>query len=251
MPMLKRSSPAGLTLLLALLTLSACTRVVTVRTPADSVPTASMAVAEDRAAWWSIEFRMRWVPEEEPDWYLDALLADQVCAPALVALAPQIGLWRFHRRAADDRAGHQFSLLVYTDPVTADVLFAQLRAASLLQWLEADGRIESLGISEMQHPDLPPIARTSDAAWPREIQASWPWFIMGVSQTWLSLIKQVSAEQPLEDPSPASLLDYYRTVNEQVTALWRDYGQHVYLHHLNAVFGYEPLIIRETNLKRF
>jgi hypothetical protein len=40
-------------------------------------------------------------------------------------------------------------------------------------------------------------------------------------------------------------------VNDRVSALWRGHGQHVYLHHLNALFGYAPLVIRETNLKRF
>jgi hypothetical protein len=106
-------------------------------------------------------------------------------------------------------------------------------------------------MTKLDRNELPTIADTSDAAWPPEIQASWPWFIMGVSQTWLSLIKQVTAEQPIQEPSPEALLDYYASVNDRVTALWRDYGQHAYLHHLNALFGYEPLVIRETNLKRF
>lgn len=241
----------GAVLAAMLLMLSACTRMVTVRTPADDVPAGSMTAAEDENTWWSIAFRLRWEPEDTPDWYLDALLADQICAPALAALAPQISLWRFHRRASDDGTGHRFSLLAYTDPVTADILFGQIRQASLLRWLESDERIDSVTMTRLDRPELPPIADTSDVSWPAEIQASWPWFIMGVSQTWLSLIKQVTAEQPLEEPSPAKLLDYYRTVNDRVSALWRDYGQHVYLHHLNALFGYEPLVIRETNLKRF
>jgi hypothetical protein len=215
------------------------------------MPSGSVTGTGDGDAWWSIVFRMHWDPEQTPDWYLDALVADQVCAPALVNFGPQISLWRFHRRAADDQSGHRLSLFIYTDSLTADVLFTQIRAASLLQWLESDGRIDSVSMTQVERPELPPIARTSDATWPPELQASWPWFIMGVSQSWLSLIRQVSAEQPLEDPSPAALLDYYRSVDDQVTALWREYGQHVYLHHLNALFGYQPLIIRETNLKRF
>jgi hypothetical protein len=234
-----------------LLMLSACTRVVTVRTPADDLPAGALIATHGQDGWWSIAFQMRWDSEQTPDWYLDALLADQICAPALVDLAPQISLWRFHRRAAVDATGHRFSVLVYTDSVTADILFRQIRQGSLLQWLEAEGRIDSLTMTKLDRPELPPIADTSDGAWPPEIQASWPWFIMGVSQTWLSLIKQVTAEQHMQASSPEALLDYYRGVNDRVTALWRDYGQHVYLHHLNALFGYEPLIIRETNLKRF
>jgi hypothetical protein len=251
--MSKSPSLIGIVLIAVLLTLSACTRVVAVRVSATDLSSGSAAIteAEDADAWWSIAFRMRWDPEQTPDWYLDALLADQVCAPALAEFDPPIGLWRFHRRAANDEAGHRFSLLVYTDPLTAEVLYRQIRATSVLQWLESDARVDSVNMTKVERPELPSIARTSDAAWPSEIQASWPWYIMGVSQTWLSLIQQVTVEQPLEEPSPDALLDYYRIVNDRVTALWRDNGQHVYLHHLNALFGYQPLLIRETNLKQF
>jgi hypothetical protein len=249
MPRISTSPTLALLALLFLLT--GCTRVVTVQTPADVPPAGSLGAARDADAWWSVDFTLNWVPDQEPDWYLDALLADQVCAPALVDLGPQIGLWRFHRRAADDGVGHRFSLLIYTDPLTAEALYARVRELSLLQWLESDGRLDAVSFSRMERPDVPPIAVSSDAAWPPEIQASWPWFIMGVSQTWLSLIRQVTAQQPLDDPSPDALLDYYRSVNNQVNILWRVYGQHAYLHHLNALFGYQTLVIQETNLKRF
>ena len=119
----KSPSLIGIVLIAVLLTLSACTRVVTVRVPATDLSSGSAAIIEAEAAdaWWSIAFRMRWDPEQTPDWYLDALLADQVCAPALAEFDPPISLWRFHRRAADDEAGHRFSLLVYTDPLTAEL----------------------------------------------------------------------------------------------------------------------------------
>ena len=249
--MSRMPSLTGIALLAMLLSLSACTRVVTIRAPANDLPPVSMTVAGDEDVWWRIAIIMRWDPEQTPDWYLDALLADQVYAPALSDAGSAISLWRFHRRAADDETGHRFSLLAYTNAVSADILYRQIREASVLQWLESDGRITSVSMSKVERPELPSVARSSDPAWPAEIQASWPWFIMGVSQTWLSLIREVAAEQPLAEPSPTMLVDYYRGVDERVTALWRDYGQHVYLHHLNALFGYQLLIIQETNLKRF
>ena len=249
--MSRMPSLTGIALLAMLLSLSACTRVVTIRAPANDLPPVSMTVAGDEDVWWRIAIIMRWDPEQTPDWYLDALLADQVYAPALSDAGSAISLWRFHRRAADDETGHRFSLLAYTNAVSADILYRQIREASVLQWLESDGRITSVSMSKVERPELPSVARSSDPAWPTEIQASWPWFIMGVSQTWLSLIREVAAEQPLAEPSPTMVVDYYRGVDERVTALWRDYGQHVYLHHLNALFGYQLLIIQETNLKRF
>ena len=249
--MSRMPSLTGIALLAMLLSLSACTRVVTIRAPANDLPPVSMTVAGDEDVWWRIAIIMRWDPEQTPDWHLDTLLADQVYAPALSDAGSAISLWRFHRRAADDETGHRFSLLAYTNAVSADILYRQIREASVLQWLESDGRITSVSMSKVERPELPSVARSSDPAWPAEIQASWPWFIMGVSQTWLSLIREVAAEQPLAEPSPTMLVDYYRGVDERVTALWRDYGQHVYLHHLNALFGYQLLIIQETNLKRF
>ncbi len=249
--MSRMPSLTGIALLAMLLSLSACTRVVTIRAPANDLPPVSMTVAGDEDVWWRIAIIMRWDPEQTPDWHLDTLLADQVYAPALSDAGSAISLWRFHRRAADDETGHRFSLLAYTNAVSAGILYRQIREASVLQWLESDGRITSVSMSKVERPELPSVARSSDPAWPAEIQASWPWFIMGVSQTWLSLIREVAAEQPLAEPSPTMVVDYYRGVDERVTALWRDYGQHVYLHHLNALFGYQLLIIQETNLKRF
>jgi len=210
-----------------------------------------MTATDDGDEWWSISFGMQWDPAQPPDWFLDTLLADQVCAPALAEFASRIDLWRFHRRAGNDDVGHRFSLMVYSDSATADALYGQIRSTSVLQWLESTGKIEQVAMDKVVRPELPPIARTSDAAWPPAIQASWPWFIMGVSHTWLSLIRESTVENPIEEPSTDTLLDYYRTVDGRVSALWRDYGQHVYLHHLNALFGYQPLIIQETNLKRF
>ncbi|NIV48393.1 MAG: hypothetical protein GWN46_17135 [Gammaproteobacteria bacterium] len=239
-----------LALLAALLTLSACSRVVVIQSAPDEIPPGSVETRAD-SAWYSIAFRLNRDGEDETAWHLDALLADQVCAPALSGLEPQISLWRFHRRAADDDIGHRFSLRIYTDPVTADIVYRRVREASVVKWLESNDRIASVTMNRLHQPKLAPLARASDSAWPAEIRNSWPWFIMGVSQTWLSLIRQVTADKPLDNPSPDALLDYYRTVNDRVGELWRIHGQHAYLHHLNALFGYELLIIRETNLKRF
>ena len=36
-------------------------------------------------------------------------------------------------------------------------------------------------------------------------------------------------------------LAFYKKVEESVTEAWKREGRHAYLHHLNAIFGYEPL----------
>jgi len=250
--MIQISTPRHAAILLLVVLLSACTRTVTIEVPSRTLPPESVATASDKTGWWKIDFGLKWESEEETDWHLDALLADQVCSPALAEYRSRVYLWRFHRRAARDSAGHRFRLNIYTDPDTAEALYAQIRETAVLLWLESEGQVETLVMTEVDRPQRPPIAQTSDAGWPPEIQASWPYFIMGVSQMWLKLIEEVGAEDPQPEYSDmAAVIDYYRTVNDRVNTLWREEGQHAYLHHLNALFGYQPLVIRETNLKRF
>ena len=95
-------------------------------------------------------------------------------------------------------------------------------------------------------------AASAPFAEPIEIQRSWPYFIMGSSQTWLMLVQELSAENKLEgEVDYPSLLLHYKEVDTRLNAQWRDYGRHAYLHHLNAIFGYQPVLIRSSELKTF
>ena len=66
---------------------------------------------------------------------------------------------------------------------------------------------------------------------------------MGVSEMWLHMISEIVEQHPSE-VRPRSLQDdlaFYKKVEESVTEAWKKEGRHAYLHHLNAIFGYEPL----------
>ena len=139
-----------------LVALSGCAQVVVKQTPAEDVPSGSLAETNVAHAWWRVAIKIAWDWDEEPDWYLDTLFADQVYAPALAERREQIGLWRFHRRAAPDAAGHRFSLLVYTDEVTAGSLYRGIRDNPTLQWLESEGRIDSVELDSLVRSDLLP-----------------------------------------------------------------------------------------------
>jgi hypothetical protein len=70
---------------------------------------------------------------------------------------------------------------------------------------------------------------------------------------WLNLVAEI-ADQDLKDNRPASPEEidaFYRQVNETVTELWQKNGRHAFLHHLNAVFGYESLIYWEKRFMNF
>ena len=236
-----------------LVTLAGCASVQPPATrSADSQITAPALAQDphDGRRWWRAQFQFRW-PEDaaRPEWALDALLADRVCRPALAARRQQIAFWRFHRRAARDAAGHRFSLIFYARSPTAQAVYAALAADPLIRSLLANGQLQRVSFSRPAPTGADTqqlLEATSDASWAPVVQRAWPAFIMGVSETWLSLLGQVAADLPagLDPHRPEPLLDAYRQVNETVDVIWRQHGQHAFLHHLNAVFGYRPLAIR-------
>ena len=76
---------------------------------------------------------------------------------------------------------------------------------------------------------------------------------MGVSQMWLNLIAQVAGDNLRSDP-PLSIEEieaFYKQVNQTVTDLWQKQGRHAFMHHLNALFGYEPMIYWEKRYLNF
>lgn len=242
-----RLAAAGLLPLIA-----ACAPGVALQPPSPAPAPAHIEFEESGKGWWRVYFHLAWDREKEPDWHLDALLADQVMAPVIARAEARISLWRFHRRAARDGAGHRFSFHFYADPETAEAVNNDVTRSPLTARLLDAGIVIETRLAGVDDAKAEDIGAASDPAWPDAVMRGWPWFIMGVSQSWLRLIAEVKADRPPpEGTALDDVLEYYRGIHDEVSTLWREHGQHAYLHHLNAVFGYQLLIIRETNLKRF
>jgi hypothetical protein len=203
--------------------------------------------------WWYARFRMNWPPDTNPAWYTDLLIAHQVMMPLLDEYKSNIPLWRFHRRAARDDHGRQFSFIFYSSSETAQQIFDTLQSDPLLRNLKFAGVIDEDVYDNPAVIGKPHIEDTSDKKWPDSIQKTWPYYIMGVSQMWLNLIAEVAADKMAGHP-PSSLQEieeFYQRVNETVTELWEKEGRHAFMHHLNAIFGYEPLIYWEKRFMTF
>jgi hypothetical protein len=230
----------------------ACAPDISVQPHTPEPAPAFVSFEQGENGWWEVFFQLAWDQAEQPSWHLDALLADQIFAPVIAESETRIFLWRFHRRAARDENGHRFSFLFYADADTAEIISEEIENSPLAAKLLEAGIVKEMRLAALDEAVEQEIGAKSDPAWPEAIQRGWPWFIMGVSQSWLRLISEVKAQRPPpKRASPADMSEYYRGIHEEISALWRQYGQHAYLHHLNAVFGYQLLIIRETNLKRF
>ncbi len=195
--------------------------------------------------WFAACFRMPWDGEGRPEWAVDAALAREVIMPLLQKFGDELGLWRFHRRAGRDATGHQFTLLMYTSASVAEDIQQQISDSPVVTSLQRAGHVTAVLTTCRGDAPSPVLSAHSDPGWHPHIQRAWPYFIMGVSANWLALIDGVSTE--IGSPEGASvpeMLRHYRQVHEEVTALWQGQGQHAYIHHLSALFAYEPLLIQ-------
>src|SRR5690606_34717849 len=64
--------------------------------------------------WWQAKYTIDWPEDSAPQWWVDALLANEMIAPSALTQEGRPLLWRFHRRAARDASGHQFTFRFYT-----------------------------------------------------------------------------------------------------------------------------------------
>lgn len=195
-------------------------------------------------SWYALRFRIDWPDGQAPRWHTDLLLADRVVRPVLERHAGDIEMWRFHRRAARDGAGHQFSFLFHASAATAEAVYAEVDASPDLQLALAAGRVIAVAADDPADAGRPGRADTSDPAWSAPLRRAWPHYLMGASRMWLDLVHELAAAPPGPGGQFAELDSIYAAASAAVTAVWRDEGRHAFLHHLNALFAYEPLLLR-------
>jgi hypothetical protein len=223
--------------------------------PGRSVQNPPLEPVADTGAkgWWAVRFQLNWPEDASPAWYMDTLIAHRVVAPTLGRYQEKIDLWRFHRRASRDSAGHQFSFIFYTDLVSARLITDELRNDALVASLMRSSSVRRVLSEDTQSITKPEIADTSDPVWPPAVQQAWPYFIDGVSRSWLELVEQTAqrSRPAVDDMSVSVLQDYYRTIDKEVQEAWETQGRHVFLHHLNAIFGYAPVVVYEKKYMKF
>jgi len=164
----------------------------------------------------------------------------------------KISLWRVHRRAKRDQEGHQFTFLCYSQDKTAQLINKKIISSSTLIKLKNAKLLEKYFWEEEEREknNKTNIEDTSDKDWPIEIQRSWPFFIMGVSEMLLKLIEQIKENTQLPDLSIPinSIESYYIKLNDKLSNIWLNNGQHAFFHHINALFGYVPLLVKPRSV---
>jgi hypothetical protein len=205
----------------------------------------NQAEAQQKMGWWRAAFKINWPDKREPLWYVDLILAHKIIAPILDAYQDQIGLWRFHRRAARDSAGHQFSFIFYCSTDLATTIMSKIKVNHLSQHLIQTGKITKVYLQSTAKIKESNLEATSDTHWSKPMQRAWPYYIQGISRMWLTLIDQYTLNVLKNNDRAAKDLDVlYQKVNQKMIQTWQEEGAHALLHHLNALFGYRPLKLK-------
>ncbi len=174
---------------------------------------ASLSAEQADRSWWKLRFKLIWPEDEYPDFSAHLLIAEQLLLPVITAHEQRLPLWRFHRRASRDAAGNQFSLIFYADKATAAQVNKDISMNPLTQWLIDKAMIEKTAFNKHTQHELGLLEQTSDPEWPIEIQRTWPYFIMGASQSWLMLVQETSHAVELEDTvSYSDLITHYQRI---------------------------------------
>lgn len=209
------------------------------------IPTAG---ENSESGWWYARFRMHWPKQTGPAWQRDVQLAHRVVLPVLNQYRDQIDIWRFHRRAARDGAGHQFSFIFYARPDTAAKIYQAIEVNEILKELMEAGTVEQLILDNPKQIKKPHIEDTSDPIWNEIVQKSWPLYIMGVSEMWLDMINRlvIYNQEKVTDQE-----ELYLHIQSAITLVWENEGSHAFLHHLNGLFAYKPIGVMQRKMMNF
>ena len=200
-----------------------------------------IAPADLQPSWWQVRYQLDWPEGGAPSWWLDGLIANEVFDQAMRTSQKEPALWRFHRRAKRDNTGFQFSFLFYASAEEAAHVYEAVSANSTAKELLRRKIIRKIVVDSPLATKASGVSKTSDPGWDPKLQEAWPEFAMGVSKTWLSLTRSCLESHERQDFD--MMLEAYKESAACVTAIWRKQGQHAFLHHLQALMGYESLPI--------
>jgi hypothetical protein len=196
--------------------------------------------------WYGHKLLIERPSPAETRWWIDLLLLDTVVREWVDSGPDSIGPWRFHRRAADDKTGHKFELLHYGTAQARDRTAHFVSEHEVVATLLAAGLIRDL----FAHDYGAGIDAASAPDWPESLARAWPSYIRGASESILQLVDELRDSEPpvVGDGFVGEAEAYYSGIMADLTQVWRDWGSHAYFHHLNGLFGYQPLIARPRHV---
>ena len=200
--------------------------------------------------WQGVRFVLKKPTPNSAVSHLDLLLADRVVRDCIQVHAAGIRCWRIHRRFGDSSPNggdHIFSFYLYSSRDTFTQIRQHIEQSAIAKSLVETGQLLRVIFEE---EDTDPLRSrslfgfTSASEWSQEVQESWPYFAMGLSQELLAMIQ--SCRTKLGESSELSMPDSisnYAAIENRIDEIWFNEGQAFVLHQSSAMFGYSPTLI--------
>ncbi len=192
--------------------------------------------------WYWISFKIKWDKTSPAKLFIDLIIIDSLITPAIEKFRGGLKLWRFHRRATKDEGGHELSLILYTEVDNANKIFKHITFNKFFNFIKENYLENKVAIREGSEK----IEGTGDSHWPIVINKTWPYYITGVCDMFINLIKEMKenkVDKIDKNTNREEIESYYQELKKEIAAKWFKYGSHAFLHHLGAIFGYELILL--------
>ena len=203
--------------------------------------------------WYEVKFSLKMLSDADeyvaihhPDSPLHPLIANEILRPIIESMEGDVTLWRFSRMSEPQEKTHQFAFNFYGPQTLCSEVLRNVYADETYKEMKESDYLELGGNEDIAVIRLgPDIKDISDQGWPDEVREAWPFFIQGVSQSWLKMV-EMSANM-LRETLPCGTLEekenFYNHVKRVMTERWMRFGWASMLNHLNAMFGHKYIDI--------
>jgi hypothetical protein len=199
--------------------------------------------------WYDLSFDLKmlsdsaeYIAMHHPDSPLHLLIANEILRPVIESPDGEPWLWKFLRMSDPETGIHTFTFSFYGPQKLCSELIGHVYADETYRELKEQGYLELAG-----QEDLAIIRRGAeikdigDDSWPEEIRQVWPYYMHGVSRTWLKMAE--TCAESLRARMPHNTFDekvnFYNHVKRLVTERWIRYGWASMLNPLNGMFGHK------------
>lgn len=197
--------------------------------------------------WYEFNFKVNWPDNQDPKVWIDIFIIGTIVRDVISANKSEIAAWRIHRRWGRDARGHEFTLSCYTTEDTAMSIEKLIKRSKAFKILQANnllaGDFKKVTGGSNIH-DIADDLSTRD--WPMELKKSWPYYIQGCCEMLLYLIESLNnrIQTDVDEKDISKIERLYTELNNRLTIIWQYHGSHAFFHHLNAIFGYVPLLAK-------
>lgn len=195
--------------------------------------------------WYGFNFRIIRPENEKPRTWIDIFIIDKIIREVICKKKVDIQLWRIHRRWKNDGSGHEFTLDCFTKEQTANSIEKLIRESEPFKILQENSLLADDLNKVPNGKNIHDIAvDESTRGWPMELKKSWPYYIQGCCEMLLYLIESLNnkIQNDVDKKDISKIESFYTELNNRLNIIWQHHGSHAFFHHLNAIFGYAPLL---------